>query len=187
MSWQYDYWYVENYYSVKERNKLADHIERNYIDMEKSDKVALDEHNVSKKKASTFIIEWGKIKDMVGNLESSIQSYNEYNFGYVLYPFNNLSKCLLNVYDSKNKGEYGWHYDSSRSDMFDNKLTVLANLSDKYTGGELHFFNGNEHVVKEFKPGTLLLFKSYINHKVTPVLSGVRKTLTLLATGPKLK
>ena len=53
--------------------------------------------------------------------------------------------------------------------------------------GWIATINFHEHVVKEFKPGTLLLFKSYINHKVTPVLSGVRKTLTLLATGPKLK
>ena len=59
--------------------------------------------------------------------------------------------------------------------------------SHDQTGGKFCIFNGEEHVVEAFKPGTLLLFKSYINHKVTPVLSGVRKTLTLLATGPKLR
>ena len=24
MSWQYDYWYVENYYSAKERKKISE-------------------------------------------------------------------------------------------------------------------------------------------------------------------
>ena len=187
MSWQYDYWYVENYYSVKERKKISEYIENNHTDIEKPDAVAMDKNNASKKKANTLLIEWGKIKNMLGNLESSVHSYNQHNFGYLLSPFNNLSKCLLNVYDSKKKSEYGWHYDASRSDIYDVKLTVLVNLSDKYKGGKFCIFNGEEHVVEEFKPGTLLLFKSYINHKVTPVLSGVRKTLTLLATGPKLR
>ena len=187
MSWQYDYLYVDNYYSAKERKKISEYIEKNHTAIEKFDAVAKDENNVSKKKTNTLLIEWEKIKNIIGGLESSVHSYNEHNFGYLLSPFNDLSKCLLNVYDSKNKSEYGWHHDSSRSDIFDVKLTVLVNLSDKYTGGKFCLFNGEERVVEEFKPGALLLFRSYINHKVTPVLSGVRKTLTLLATGPKLR
>ena len=187
MSWQYDYWYVENYYSAKERKKISEYIENNHTGIEKLDAVATDKNNLSKKKANTLLIKYGKVKNILGNLEASVHSYNQHNFGYLLSPFNDLSECLLNVYDSKKKSEYGWHYDSSRSDIYDVKLTVLVNLSDKYTGGKFCIFNGEEHVIEAFKPGTLLLFRSYINHKVTPVLSGVRKTLTLLATGPKLR
>jgi PKHD-type hydroxylase len=94
---------------------------------------------------------------------------------------------MLNIYDSKHKGSYDWHYDSSKSDMYDVKLTVLVNLSEKYTGGKFHIFHGDEYVVEEFEPGTLLLFKSNLNHKVSPVLTGVRKTLTLLINGPKFR
>ena len=42
-------------------------------------------------------------------------------------------------------------------------------------------------IVKDFIPGTLLIFKSHINHMVTPVKSGVRKTLTLFGNGPKFR
>ena len=124
---------------------------------------------------------------VTGDLEANVNQINEQNFGYVLFPFNNLNKVLLNIYDSKQEGEYDWHYDSSRSDLLDTKLTILINLSEKYEGGELKFFQGIPYTVKEFTPGTLLLFKSYIHHRVTPVTKGVRKTLTLFCNGPKFR
>ena len=37
MSWQYDYWYVENYYSAKERKKISEYIENNHTGIEKLD------------------------------------------------------------------------------------------------------------------------------------------------------
>ena len=187
MSWKYDYWIVKNYYNREERIQIANYIERNNDGMEKIEKTAVDANNKSKKNTNTFTIEWQKIKNYMGNLESSIHVLNEQNFGYHLYPFNDLSKALLNVYDSKKKGSYDWHYDSSLSDMFDCKLTILVNLSDKYTGGDLHFFNDHDYVVKDFIPGSLLIFKSHINHMVTPVKSGVRKPLTLFGNGPKFR
>jgi PKHD-type hydroxylase len=168
VSWKHDYWYVKNYYTSKERKLITNFIEKNHNDVEKKETTALDKNKVSKKNTKTLIIEWRRIKNIVGNLMSSIQHLNTYNFGYVLYP-------------------YDWHYDSSKSDMYDVKLTVLVNLSEKYTGGKFHIFHGDEYVVEEFEPGTLLLFKSNLNHKVSPVLTGVRKTLTLLINGPKFR
>ena len=104
-----------------------------------------------------------------------------------MYPFNNSTEALFNIYDSKQKANYGWHIDSSESDLRDFKLTALLNLSSSHEGGKLHFFEGNEYIAEEFKPGTLLLFKSHINHKVTPITKGVRKTLTLFCVGPKFR
>ena len=157
MSYKHDYWYVKNYYTSKERKLITNFIEENHTEIEKKDTTALDKNKVSKKNTKTLIIEWRKIKNIVGNLMSSIQHLNEQNFG------------------------------SSHSDMYDVKLTVLVNLSEKYTGGKFHIFHGDEYVVEEFEPGTLLLFKSNLNHKVSPVLTGVRKTLTLLINGPRFR
>ena len=187
MSYKHDYWYVKNYYTSKEKKLITNFIEENHTDVEKKETTALDKNKVSKKNTKTLIIQWRKIKNIVGNLMSSIQHLNEQNFGYVLYPFNDLENCMLNIYDSKRKGSYDWHFDSSHSDMYDVKLTVLVNLSEKYTGGKFHIFHGDEYVVEEFEPGTLLLFKSNLNHKVSPVLTGVRKTLTLLINGPRFR
>ena len=172
MSYKHDYWYVKNYYTSKERKLITNFIEENHTEIEKKDTTALDKNKVSKKNTKTLIIEWRKIKNIVGNLMSSIQHLNEQNFGYVLYPFNDLENCM--------------HFDSEPSDMYSVKLTVLVNLSEKYTGGKFHIFHGDEYVVEEFEPGTLLLFKSNLNHKVSPVLTGVRKTLTLLINYAKI-
>ena len=64
---------------------------------------------------------------------------------------------------------------------------VLINLSDKkYNGGDFLYFQQQEHNIVEFKnPGAVLMFKSYLNHKVTPVTSGTRKTLTIFINGPR--
>jgi len=187
MSWQYDYWYAKNFYNKKQIKDLTSFIEKNYDNVEEKEKTAIDKEGNSKKNTNTLAITWQKVKHLTGHLEASVNAYNEKNFGYILFPFNDLMKALLNIYDSKQKGEYGWHIDSSRSDIQDSKLTILVNLSETYEGGELQFFQGSPYTVKEFTPGTLLLFKSYINHRVTPVTKGVRKTLTLFCNGPKFR
>ena len=187
MSWHHDYWYVKNYYTSKQRKFITKFIEKNHNTVEKTETQAKDKNKVLKKNTKTLLIEWGKLKKIIPNLISCVNQLNEQNFGYVLYPYNDYENCMLNIYDSKHKGSYDWHYDSSRSDMYDVKLTILVNLSEKYTGGKFHIYHGDEYVVDEFEPGALLMFRSYINHKVTPVLTGVRKTLTLLINGPKLR
>ena len=182
-----DYWYVKDFYKLKDRKLITKFIEKNYEQVEPKEWTATDKNKVSVKNTKTLIIKWGQIKNIVGNLDSVINFLNERNLAYHLFPFNDLNNCLFNIYDSKTKGSYDWHVDSSRSDIYDTKLTVLVNLSEEYTGGTFHIFNGTEYVVEQFGPGSLLMFKSYLNHKVSPVLSGVRKTLTLLMGGPKFK
>ena len=187
MSWQYDYWYINNCFNKKEMKSLISFMEKNYDNMEATRDGALDLKGNPIKNTKTLVTTWKKIKSLTGDLEAKVNQTNEQNFGYVLFPFNNLNKVLLNIYDSKQKGEYDWHYDSARSDLLDTKLTILINLSEKYEGGELQLFQGIPYTVKKFTPGTLLLFKSYIHHRVTPVTKGVRKTLTLFCIGPKFR
>jgi len=187
MSWDYNYWYINNFYSKKERKSITSFIEKNYKKIEDKEKAATDDNGNIIKNTNTLEISWKKIKNLTKDLEANINLINEQNFGYVLFPFSDLKDILLNIYDSKNKSAYGWHYDTSRSNLQDCKLTVLINLSENYEGGELYFFQGYEHQVKEFTPGTVLLFKSHLYHKVMPVIKGVRKTLTLFCNGPKFR
>jgi hypothetical protein len=187
MSWKYDYWYTNNFYNKEDIKSLTSFIEKNYDYVSDKSEDAVDELGKSKKNTNTLVINWGKIKDLVGNLEATINSFNENNFGYILYPFNNLKRVALNIYNSEQKGEYDWHFDSSKNDIYDCKLTVLVNLSETYKGGELQFFQSHPYILKQFTPGTLLLFKSHINHRVTPVTKGVRKTLSLFCNGPKFR
>jgi PKHD-type hydroxylase len=79
---------------------------------------------------------------------------------------------------------YGWHDDS---DFFFKraairKLSVICMLSDKseYDGGQFEF----EHTGQiEFDKGDIIVFPSFLRHRVNPVTSGIRKTSTLWILG----
>ena len=77
---------------------------------------------------------------MLFDLQNRLYYINREHFGYNLYPKEDMSGCLFNVYCEKNKGGYGWHYDESSNPCSDIKLTTIINLSDKkYEGGQLKF------------------------------------------------
>ena len=65
----------------------------------------------------------------------------------------------------------------------------LLNLSEeKYEGGELFLFRANEIICTEFnKPGSAIIFPSFINHKVNKITSGKRHTLAIWLSGPKFR
>ena len=95
--------------------------------------------------------------------------------------------CLA-IYSSETKANYEWHIDKSKTLVFDTKWTVLLNLSEKkYSGGEFQIFNQGPYAIPEFKSGAMLMFKSNLNHRVTPVTEGERKTFTIFLSGPRWK
>lgn len=70
------------------------------------------------------------------------------------------------------------------------KLTMSVQLSDEddYEGGDLEVMTSAEHPLKLSRQrGTVLLFPSYIMHRVTPVTSGIRHSLVGWVTGPQFR
>ena len=177
-----DSFYNKNFFNRDTIGYLCDTIEQEHFQIEENKNQAED-----KKKTRTLLVHRNKIKHIIKDLESFIVWVNDRHFGYGLYPFNDHDICLYNIYDPH--GEYGYHVDTSRSDVWDMKLTVLVNLStEKFTGGQFMIYNGVEYEVPELsEPGSVLIIKSFLNHKVQPILSGQRKTLTLFGCGPKIK
>jgi|TARA_R100000455_G_C6272235_1_gene128907 PKHD-type hydroxylase len=184
-----EFWLHENFFKKEEILKINDYIENNYDSIEETQNTAHDLDGNSKKQTKTLILRQGKIIDLIQKIIPCIEYINNIYFGYDLYPFNEYQNCFYNIYDANRSGSYGWHIDTSRSDVHDMKLTVLLNLStEDYSGGVFSYFNGNEYKIPGFqKPGSVLIFKSYLNHQVTPVTLGKRKTLTLFTYGPKMK
>ena len=183
---KYEYWYLNGFFNNKEIKDLTKFLEKNYDFIEEDDVRAKHGTGIDKKKTRTLVTRWNKLKEKLDHLQSYVFDINEKVFGYSINQWNNMTPVLLNIYDAKEQGEYGYHYDSSKSTVYDTKLSVLVNLSKSYEGGELWFHQGNEYSIKEFTPGTLLIFKSYIVHKVTPITKGVRKSLTIFCNGPNL-
>ena len=108
----------------------------------------------------------------------------------------------------KKNQEYNWHIDL-KPDQYVNeinlnfknkirKLSMSVNLTDSknYKGGELEFYDENplksfeENIIKcpEIKnQGSIVVFPSYIYHRVTPVTKGRRISLVMWSLGPNFK
>ena len=89
-------------------------------------------------------------------------------------------------------GHYTWHYDSGANLPEHRKLSFVVGLSDpdSYEGGELQMnLSGDTakpHSMK-IRKGDVVVFPSFVGHRVAPVLSGQRMTLVGWAVGPKFK
>lgn len=82
------------------------------------------------------------------------------------------------------QGHYDWHVDVSSSN--NRKISASLQLTDpsEYDGGELEFDYG-ETVDKT--QGTLIIFPSYMRHRVAPVTRGTRYSLVTWVYGPPLQ
>lgn len=191
MSNTYNFWFWENFYNKKQIKKINNFIENNFdkIEEKKYTDTALDINNNPKKNSLIKWIKWKKIKHLLEDIHVNAISSARLNFGYDVFDISDIDNCLFNTYSYKNKSRYDWHIDRDTSDLYDIKLTILINLSlEPYEGGEFKLFVTNEHIISQLKnPGNVVMFKSQINHCVTPVIKGERKTLTIFIKGPKFR
>ena len=85
-------------------------------------------------------------------------------------------------------GHFHWHDDySHESEESPRKLTVVLQLSDgaEYKGGDLEVFGATTTAVPRTR-GTLICLPSFVPHRVTPVVSGVRRVIVAWIAGPRL-
>ena len=92
-------------------------------------------------------------------------------------------------YDGTEEGFYGWHVDIGPRELALRKVSLVVQLSDpsEYEGGELHLKTGSNETTTPNMRGTVIVFPSYLLHRVTPVTSGLRKSLVLWAGGSRLR
>lgn len=89
------------------------------------------------------------------------------------------------------EGHYDWHADTNGTDTDDGlqrKLTavLLLNSPENFKGGDLEIDPKNPRTpIKDV--GGLVVFPSFLVHRVTPVLSGVRYTAVCWAIGPTFR
>ena len=78
---------------------------------------------------------------------------------------------------------YDWHVDMGKDDLASRKLSVIVLLSetDDDEGGELEWMPDLGPCPREV--GTLLMFPSFMPHRVTPVTSGERFALVTWVHG----
>jgi len=89
-------------------------------------------------------------------------------------------------------GYYGYHFDGDGYTKYNTpqnnwmnekarKLSMTIVLNDDYEGGEFKFFE-EKTLIKE-KTGTVIVFPSYMVHRVNPVTKGTRYSLVVWFVG----
>ncbi len=90
-------------------------------------------------------------------------------------------------YKAEEKGHYDWHFDYGNA-FSNRKISFSIQLSDpsEYDGGHLEIA-GVKHEETMRKKGTLILFPSYVRHRVTPITRGTRYCIVGWVHGPHFR
>lgn len=164
--------------------------------------------NISKRKKP---LTQKEIKDLKKHRNSRVTFLNDWWIQRHVFPAiqeaNIVAKWNLSItghesmqFTKYNKGQfYDWHYDSWVDPYKNNtvrKLSVTVSLSDEndFEGGDLEFAiqdnNAREPLKKLLrtchevrKKGSLVVFPSFLWHRVTPVIRGTRYSLVIWSTG----
>jgi PKHD-type hydroxylase len=125
-----------------------------------------------------------------------IDSINNQFYDFELYGYRNFQ---YTVYDSSNNGMYDWHADIILGNNLGGmeigstrKLSLVMLLSQPYeefTGGEFQLNLGMEKdaLTPTLNKGDIIVFPSFLIHRVKPVLLGVRKSIVIWVEGPKFR
>ena len=127
-----------------------------------------------------------------GFLWHYISMANKNNF---LYDISDIENNMIQ-YTQYNKGDfYKWHTDMDICDVTEpdqlvRKLSFTVQLTneDEYTGGNLEFADFDDSRYRFIVPksrGTVIVFDSRTPHRVTPVESGIRKSLVGWVVGKR--
>ena len=187
--------YWDDAFSELEISKLENYCN----DLEKNDGKIFDDTKegvafVNRKSKVAFIskIEHPELNWVFERFNTIITSLNNefYNFN-----LNGYSSFQYTEYDAKYEGKYNYHIDMRIGGMGDisiggetRKLSLVLFLSDpdSYEGGQFSMkLSEDDEFFIEQKKGKIILFPSFLLHKVHPITKGTRKSIVIWVEGPK--
>ena len=130
-------------------------------------------------------IDFNKMQPMYDDLIYLIQKINRNHFG-----FSNIQITEKAQVSEYSKGQfYDWHTDSpidmdTEPPVRKLSMTLLLNDPSKFEGGNLEIAGKK---MSHMKQGHAAIFASFLQHRVTPVTKGVRKSLVVWFNGEPFK
>ena len=141
--------------------------------------------NDSKKDIRKSRVAWINDKRILNLLYDYVDMANRNVFNLHVYK---KADIQFTEYLATEGGHYNWHHDIdwNRNDGLDRKLSVTVQLSsaNEYEGGDFSF-NECESPTQSKEKGTVLIFPSYLQHKINPVTKGIRRSLVAWFEGSK--
>jgi PKHD-type hydroxylase len=178
------YYWFETGFSSEEVNLIVKNA-KNY-ESQKATIIGEDKENTIRKSNIKWLPvndEWNWVYDRVSN---QIMEANK-----ALWQFN-LHTIIDNIQYTEyegNGGHYDWHLDIGPKSINHRKVSVVVQLSnpDDYVGGNLELHPGSNSFAVPRAKGAVVVFPSFLLHRVTPLTSGLRRSLVLWAGGEPYK
>jgi PKHD-type hydroxylase len=88
------------------------------------------------------------------------------------------------------QGHYDWHMDIGYNELSQRKISITVQLSgpDEYDGGDLQLWPGGTYPINAPRgKGNVVIFPSFMMHRVTPIIKGTRKSFVLWLGGGHYK
>lgn len=103
-----------------------------------------------------------------------------------------IDQIQFTEYDEQYNGKYDWHHDVDwlNDKNYDRKLSIVVQLSDgyDYEGCNFEFAEVQSPPPEQFRQqGSVLVFPSYLTHRVTEITKGTRRSLVAWVRGPRWK
>jgi len=149
-----------------------------------------------RKSKNSFLVPTEETRWIFEKIMGALEWANEFYFQFDLYGFANMQ---YTEYGPDNN-YYDWHCDMEfgQADVPVNMVMQNRKLSasvilcnrDEYIGGDLYVVRDHENNPVNITPqsiGSMVVFPSYIDHKVSPVTEGTRSSLVVWVLGPKFK
>lgn len=137
-------------------------------------------HNPTEKNSWIF----DRLNYIVENLNSRFYNYD----------INGYDGLQYGEYHASENGKYDWHIDMyigmmPETDTETRKLSLVLWLNDDYEGGDFELIHTSleSPVLIPKEKGKVILFPSFLFHRVTPVTKGVRKSMVAWIVGPKFR
>lgn len=149
-------------------------------------KVANGKNNTEIRRSKIFwlpVVEETKpIYNKIGTLVTQLNQ-ESYNYDITL-----LQSIQYTEYHGEDAGTYHNHLDWAPNTINTRKLSMSIQLSDdtEYEGGNLEIITSSKDpFIASRMKGDAVIFPSFLLHGVTPVTSGVRKSLVIWVEGPE--
>lgn len=132
---------------------------------------------------------------VITKIEHAVRLANRNAFQFDINYFHEIR---FSEYTGEQKGKYDWHKDIAwvSKDISQRKLSIFIQLSEpqSYVGGDVEIDadaigGSNQLPPAEVlrKKGTVFIFPSFLNHRVTPVVQGTRYSLATWYEGPPFR
>jgi len=182
-----DYYWFQNAFSDEELTRLYDLLES--LQYQDATTIGNQDEKISEVRSSKikWIPQTNNWQWLYQKLFNMIEEANGTLWNFDLFGTNEFIQYT--EYLASDQGHYDWHQDIGPGGPSLRKVSLVVQLTEaeEYEGGDLQIWpGGNIWTVPKGK-GNVAIFPSYMMHRVTPMTSGVRKSLVLWAGGQHYK